>query len=287
VLLITKDLGGKTNYRLQLPDIEHHLVINGEEVVNRFVNEIDYLDFAREMEAVESVERIPDGYGVRTRGGKEYTAGAVILATGANSRRLGVPGEKQFIMRGLCYSAMSYASLFSDRTVIVVGDSGRALSAVAELARIAKHITLVAPTHGELSGPLGRRLRTLPHVVILEGYQVTQVNGDDYARSLVVAKNGDTHELWADAMFIELGLVPNSKLVAEWVECDAEGRIQIDTHNRTSAPGLFAAGDVTNAYAEQVLIALGEGAKAALSAYEYLLEHPVAEMATAAAGEWR
>src|SRR5574341_2459106 len=82
VLLITKDLGGKTNYRLQLPDVEHHLVINGEEVVNRFVNEIEYLYFTRVMDKVEQVEPIPGGYNIHVRGGREYSAKALILATG-------------------------------------------------------------------------------------------------------------------------------------------------------------------------------------------------------------
>ncbi len=102
VLLISKDLGGKTNFRLQLPDVEKHLVINGEETVNRFVNEIRYLDFARIIDKVERVEEMPGGYRVVTRGGKEhehpqavYETRAIIVATGTRGRFLDVPGEKQ------------------------------------------------------------------------------------------------------------------------------------------------------------------------------------------------
>src|SRR5512146_2431979 len=82
MLLISKDLGGKTNYRMQLPDVDHHLVINGEEIVARFVNEIDYLYFTRVMDTVEKVESIPGGYSIRVQGGREYTGKAVIIATG-------------------------------------------------------------------------------------------------------------------------------------------------------------------------------------------------------------
>jgi thioredoxin reductase len=275
VLLITRDLGGKTNYRLQLPDIEHHLVINGEEVVNRFVNEVEYLEFARVMDKVERVERDLQGYVVHTRGGQAHAARALIVASGANARRLGVPGEQDYMMRGLCYSAVSYAGLFVERDVVVIGDSGLALRAAAELAGIARAVTLVAPTHGELDSPLGQRIKDTPSVTLLEGYQVEAVKGDQYARSLALRKDGQTLELRADAFFVELGLKPNSELVASLVERDPIGRIKIDARNRTSAPGILAAGDVTDAYAEQVLIAVGEGAKAALSAYEYLLELPV------------
>lgn len=292
VLLISKDLGGKTNWRLQLPDVQHHLVINGEEVVNRFVNEIHYLDFARVLDKVERVEPIAGGYRVFTRGGKEhehaassYDAKALIIATGTQGKFLDVPGEREFMMRGLCFSALSYAPLFIDRTGVVVGDTKLALMAALELAQIAKHVTLVAPTRGELDTPLGQHLRTLSNVLILEGYAAVQVNGDDYARSLIVKKNGDQRELATDVIFVELGLKPNSEFIANLIELEADGRIKIDNNNRTSLPGIFAAGDVTDVYAEQVLIAVGEGAKAALAAYEYLLSQPVEE--TASASEWR
>jgi thioredoxin reductase len=287
VLLITKDLGGKTNYRLQLPEVDHHLVINGEEVVSRFMNEIEYLDFARVLDTVDKIERVADGYAVYVRRDQVFTARALILATGARARKLNVPGERDFWMRGLCYSAVSYAPLFVDRTVAVIGDTGLAVRAAAELARTAKHVVLIAPTPGDFDNPLGHRLRAAANVTILEGYRVERVNGPNYARSMTLAKDGAHHEVVAEAFFVELGLIPNSDLVAGQVELDAEGRVKVDARNRTSAPGLFAAGDVTDAYAEQVLIAIGEGAKAALSAYEYLLSLPVLEAESVLPEEWR
>jgi thioredoxin reductase len=293
VLLITKDLGGKTNYRLQLPSVDYHLVINGEEVVNRFVNEIAYLDFTRVMDGVDRIELEPRpegsqevAYSVITHGGTRFTTRAIIIATGARPLRLEVPGEREFLMRGMCYSAVSYAPLFIDKSAVVIGEGGLALRAAAELARIARMVTLVAPAHGDLGSPLGQKLRKLPNVTILEGFEAERVNGINYAHSLTIRRDSDVRELFADGFFVELGIQPNSALVADLAVRDDIGRIMIDSRNRTSAPGIFAAGDVTNAYAEQVLIAIGEGTKAALSAYEYLLplstlqEHLVAE-------EWR
>jgi thioredoxin reductase len=285
VLLVSKDLGGKTNYRLQLPDVENHLVITGEEVVNHFTNEISYLDFARKMEKVERVERVAGGYLVATTGG-EYAARALIVATGANARRLDVPGEREFMMRGLCYSAISYAPLFIGRDTVVVGDGSLALRATAELAQISRHVTLIAPEHGELDSPLGERLQHLPNVLVMEDFRVQRVNGDGYAQSLTVKRPGEApREVHADAFFVELGLMPNSRLLTGLVDMDEFGRIKVDARNRTSASGIFAAGDVTDAFAEQVLIAIGEGAKASLSAYEYLLELPAEE--PVATAEWR
>ena len=281
VLVISPDLGGKTNYRLQLPDVEDHLVINGEEVVGRFASEIHYLDFARLLDQVEQVEAITGGYQVRTCGGKEqespnyYRSQALIIATGSEPCFLNIPGEKEYLMRGLCFSATSYAPLFIERTAIVIGDGKLALLATMELALIARQVTLVAPSHGQLDSPLGKRLQAMSHISLLEGYQPQAVKGNRFAHTLVVVKDGKTQKLTADGIFVELGLQPNSAIVAHLVELDGERRIKVDAHNRTSAPGIFAAGDVTNTYSEQVLVAIGEGAKAALAAHEYLLNQPL------------
>jgi len=271
VLLITPNLGGKTNFHLQLPFVERHQIITGREIVERFASQVDYLGFARVFDRAEQVEAIEGGYAVHTRSGQRYEARAVIVATGATGKLMGVPGEREFMMRGLCYSAVSYAHLFIDRDTIVIGEGALALRSAAELAQIARQVYLVAPTHGELDSPLGQKLQRAKNVTILEGYQVREVKGDLYARSLVIGRDDEQRELEADAIFVELDLEPVSGPVSSLVELDKKGRIVVDCANRTSRPGIFAAGDVTNVYAEQVLIAIGEGAKAALSAYEYLL----------------
>jgi alkyl hydroperoxide reductase subunit F len=133
-------------------------------------------------------------------------------------------------------------------------------------------VTLVAPTHGDLDSAMGARVRQAPNVEILEGYQVESVQGDEYARKIVIQGNGEKLELTADAFFVEIDLVPQSDIVADLVKRDGGGRIVIDARNRTSCEGVFAAGDVTDVISEQVLISIGEGAKAALSAYEFLLQ---------------
>ena len=272
VLLISKDLGGKTNYRLALPWIEDYQVIKGLEVVNKFRSELEYLDFARHMEAVEKIQKIENGFEVITKGGGELTTRAVIIASGTKQKRLNVPGERDFMMRGLCYSALSYAPLFIDRTTLVVGGGELALRAASELSTVARHVYIVCGSGEALSTPLGQKIEAAKNVTILKGHEVVEVRGDDYARAVVVKnQQGATSELTVDGTFIEMELTPNSQMVADLVNLDEQGRIVIDTSNRTSLPGVFAAGDVTNTYAEQVLVAVGEGAKAALSAYDYLL----------------
>lgn len=299
VLMITEDLGGKTNFHMQFPWFERHQIITGEEVVNRFVSEIEYLHTTRVMDGVTAVERLEDGtFEVKTRDGDTFEARALLLATGARGQLLNVPGEREFMLRGLGYSAVSYAPVCIDRDVVVIGEGELALRAVAELAQVARHVTLIAATHGELDTPLGQRMREASNVLVLEGYQVTEVLGGEDNRFAHVLRvtaggypaggdpnDGDTREIVMDAGFVELALLPNVEMVKDLVELDDNGRVKIDMRNRTSCPGIFAAGDVTDVYAEQVLIAVGEGAKAAISAYNYLLEWPVEEEGVV--GEWR
>ena len=272
VLLVSEDLGGKTNYQMDLPWSETHQVIRGVEVMDKFRRELEYLDFVHRLEAVETLTKQDGFFTVKTASNAELTAKTVILATGSRVKHLDVLGEQEFVGRGLSYSAISYAPLFIDKHTTVIGSGMLALRAVAELVQIADTVHLVAPTHGELDTPLAKSLTADPmKVVVLDGYQVKAIEGDEYAKRVIVeSPEGQESEIRTDGIFVEVGLTPNTGLVKDLAELDEQGRVVVNNRNFTSCPGLFAAGDVTNAYAEQVLIAVGEGAKAALSAYEYL-----------------
>ena len=272
VLLLSKDLGGKTNYRLALPWIEDYQVIKGLEIVNKFRTELEYLDFARHIEAVEKVEKSNGHFAITTKGGAVLESKAVIVATGTRQVRMDVPGEKEYTMKGLCYSALSYAPLFIDKSVVVIGEEELALRSAGELSTVAKEVTMVCANDKMMDTPLGRKLQAAGNVKIMKDCEIVEVQGDNFARKLILKDaSGNLNAFQADGMFVEKALTPNTKMVAGLVELDEQGRIIIDCGCRTNVPGLFAAGDVTNNYAEQVLIAVGEGAKASLSAYDYLL----------------
>lgn len=280
-LLISPDLGGKANARMVVEGLDTYHVIKGEELVGRFRNEIEYLDFARLLEKVVRLEKSDRTFIVTTASGKRLEARAVILATGANAGRLNVPGADRFFLRGVSYSTVSYAPLYVDKRVAVIGAGNMALRGAAELAQIARAVYLIASEPGELDSALGRRLRAAANVTIFEGWEPAAVEGDTYARQLVIKtpigepppEGLHFRTLDVDAIFVELGLIPQSELVEGWVELDDRKRVIVNCAAQTSVPGLFAAGDVTHLPAEQVLIAIGEGAKAALNAYEYLLSY--------------
>ncbi len=254
-------------------------MINGADLVRRFRNEIEYLDFARILEKVAAAGASRESLRRHHRAAAgSLEARAVILATGADAVRLDVPGADRYFLNGVAYSTVSYAPLYIDKTVALVGAGAMALRGAAELAQIAKQLYWIAPTHGELDTPLGRRLQAAEHVTLLENWEPVAVEGDTMPRRLVVARSARSRcgrrarSMWTRSSS-SWACKPHTELVrglgragstrgAWWSTAAAE----------TSVPGLFAAGDVTHLPAEQVLIAIGEGAKAALNAYEYLLK---------------
>jgi thioredoxin reductase len=274
VLNISKDLGGKTNMHLSIPWTEDYQVIRGLEVVQKFKQELEYLDFAHKVDKVSKVSKSGSTFTVETESGKSYECKAVILAMGVGIQTLDVPGEKEFFFKGLCYSAVSYAPLFIDKQVVVVGEDELALQSAAELATVASKVEVVGLDEKVLQSKLGKKLDEAENVSLYPGYKVIKVKGDGYANAVTIkAPDGKETDLAMDGAFIEKALVPNTEAVKGLVELDSQERVVIDCFNRTNVPGVFAAGDITSIYAEQVLIAIGEGAKAALSAYDYLLEN--------------
>jgi alkyl hydroperoxide reductase subunit F len=260
VLLVSKDLGGKTNFHLELPGQENYLVIRGVEVVDKFKSEL------------EKVLKKDDHFVVQLAGEVELETKAVIVATGTKQQFLNVPGEREYLSKGLCYSAVSYAPLFIDKKTVVIGGGELALRSAAELSTVAEHVHLVGASGPILETPLGHKVKTSPNVTVLEGYEVTRVLGNGYAERVVVRDpQGAEMDIPADGTFVEMALRANSQMVADLVETNEDGFIIVDCQCCTNVPGIFAAGDVTHIMAEQVLVAVGEGVKAALSAYEYLL----------------
>ncbi|HMO60250.1 MAG TPA: NAD(P)/FAD-dependent oxidoreductase, partial [Roseiflexaceae bacterium] len=200
-------------------------------------------------------------------------ARAVIVATGARPVPLPVPGAQELLGQGLGYSVTTHAHLLTGKTAAVIGSTVRALRGGAELARTAHRVYLIIPTVTDMSSPMVRAMTSRSNVEVLAGYRIAEVAGPMNVEELVVTHDGTSRRLAVDAAFVDLGLIPNSGLVASLVQTDQDGFIWVDEQNATTMPGVFAAGDVTTAFGEQVLIAVGDGARAALSAYDYLLAH--------------
>jgi alkyl hydroperoxide reductase subunit F len=275
VLLISQDLGGKINYQMEVAWADTDSVIRGNEIVERIWSDLDQIEHDRRLERVTDVswEDKRDCFVVATEAGVEQLGRAVVLATGARLKQLGITGEREYLGLGLSYSAISYAPLFADREVAVLGDSDRALRAAAELAQVATRVHFVTEAEVSDANPLANKLANSLKTVVWTGCRPIAIEGDKYVTGLRIEDNrGQGSLLPVEGVFVELPVEPNSESVARLVQCNEVGQVMVDNRNRTDRPGLFAAGDVTDVSTEQVLIAVGEGAKAALSAFEFILE---------------
>lgn len=211
----------------------------------------------------------------------ELTSGAVlksrsvILATGARWREINVPGEQQYRNKGVAYCPHCDGPLFKGKRVAVVGGGNSGVEAAIDLAGVVAHVTLIEFGDAlRADAVLQSKLRSLPNVEILTQAQTTEITGDGQKVNGLSYKNrstGEAHHVELEGVFVQIGLVPNAEWLGETVKRTQHGEIEIDARCATNVPGVFAAGDVTNVPYKQIVIAAGEGAKAALSAFDYLI----------------
>lgn len=206
-------------------------------------------------------------------------ARTVVLATGARWREMNVPGEAQYKTRGIAFCTHCDGPLFKGKSVAVIGGGNSGVEAAIDLAGIVEHVTLLEyqPTL-KADAVLQRKLLALPNVRVLKNAQVTEVVGDGQRITALRYTDRATqthHELPLAGVFVQIGLVPNTQWLAGTVALNPAGEIEIDARAATSAPGVFAAGDCTSVPYKQIVVAMGEGAKAALSAFDDLIRHDV------------
>ncbi|MCB0076590.1 MAG: NAD(P)/FAD-dependent oxidoreductase [Anaerolineales bacterium] len=273
VQLIAPSLGGKINWRFALDWIEPVDTVYGAQLVRTFTAELPP-DIHLEDSVTEIVASDAGHFVVTTESHGSLEAQSLLISTGAKARRLFVPGEDTYRLKGLSFSSVSHGSLFRGRDVALIGNNDRALLSAMMLSRQVANIHLIAPKPQALNPHLLERLAERGNSHIYRGWSVTRFDGDEFLRSMTLQNaSGVTREVKVDGVFVELGLLANSELVAGLVERNNEGRIVIDADCATSRAGIFAAGDVTTAYGEQVPIAIGEGIKAALAVSAYIAQH--------------
>ncbi|PKL40007.1 MAG: hypothetical protein CVV44_07245 [Spirochaetae bacterium HGW-Spirochaetae-1] len=273
--IIIRDLGGQVAETAGVENYMGYRYISGVELVDKFQGQVQEFSIGFETGAtVQSLEGGPVKK-IHLEDGRLFQAKAVIVTTGKSWRRLGVPGEKEFTGRGVAYCTTCDAPFFAGKKVVVVGGGNSGIEAAIDLARLATHVTIVQFLD-TLTGDkiLIERLNEFSNVDIIYEHEVTEIKGDASVNTVVVRKrkSGAGKDINADGIFVEIGLIPNSGFLKGTVELNEAGEISIDCACRTSVPGIFAAGDVTSVPFKQIIIAAGEGAKAALSACDYVLK---------------
>jgi thioredoxin reductase len=271
-MLVSEYLGGRTNFHLKLPFLEADDFIGVSGLALQLREQLELLDWPHVAGRVDRIGMTELGISVEGVGFSPVEAHLAIIATGARPERLNVPGEREFIMRGLAYSTGWYAPLFAGRNVAVVGAGIRAIQGARQLAAFARQIYLIVPA---ASGPLWEGAQSIlqaPNLSLMPGWSVLGFEGSQYVERILLERQGIHQTLDVDGVFVCSGITPNSACVAPLVDLNPAGAITIDSAQRTSHPRLLAAGDVTEAMSEQVLVALGAGARAGLSAWELRLD---------------
>jgi len=271
-LVLSKDVGGQAALSWEVENYLGYNLISGAELVMKFREHVEKFGVEfREGAEVNSLVKTDDSFEV-SAGDERFQANAVIIASGKNPMRLNVPGEKEFAGRGVAYCATCDAPLFQDKDVAVVGGGNAALDAAFQLTKIANRIYLVN-VNKELGGDEVTRgkVKKSDKVEILNNTETVGIKGEKFVSAMVVKESDKSREIPVQGIFVEIGSVPAVEFLQGLVELNESNEIKVSNSNETSVPGIFAAGDCTDVPEKQIIIAGGEGAKAALSAYGYLV----------------
>lgn len=248
--------------------------MNGVELVEKFREQVQQFSIGYdEGNAVETIE--DDGIKkVMLNDGKIVKGKALIIASGKSWRKLGVPGEQRLTGKGVAYCTICDAPLFAGKKVVVVGGGNSGIEAAIDLASVAREVVVVQILDKLTADKiLQDKLSGFSNVSFVFSSSVKEITGEENVKSVVIENTStrDKSEIITDGVFVEIGLDPNSGFAKGIVEMNKYGEIVVDCACRTSREGIFAAGDVTTVPFKQIIIAGGEGAKAALSACEYLM----------------
>ena len=239
-----------------------------EQHVKRY--DVDIMNLQRAQALVPG-----DVISIELASGAVLRAKSVVLATGARWREIDVPGEREYRNRGVAYCPHCDGPLFKGKRVAVIGGGNSGVEAAIDLAGIVSHVTLLEfGPELRADAVLQRKLRSLPNVTVLTHAQTTEITGDGNkvnGLSYLERSSGAHRHLELEGVFVQIGLVPNTEWLEGTVALSPRGEIEVDAKGQTSVPGVFAAGDVTTVPYKQIVIAVGEGAKAALGAFEYLI----------------
>ncbi len=276
VRLVAEHLGGKAGWQHHAPELQPAPQSAGEDVVHLLRERISQRSELVLNDVVTAITKANGVFQIETKRHGREEAQAIIIATGVTPIALDVPGGKELLGYGLGYSAATHAQELRGTVAAAIGSTTRAMRGVHELSRIATMVYWIGPSVKELMSPLGMGLQYRHNVKVFEGFRVVEVIGTKRVEVIMVERAGEVQRLEVDGAFVDLGLKPNSALVEDLVGRNAEGFIQIADSGATSLPGLYAAGDVTTAFGEQLLVAVGQGAHAAISAYDYVLSRTTA-----------
>lgn len=273
-LVVGKDIGGQVAWTYDVDNYLGFSHIDTADLIAKFEEHVQKFGVEKligvDVTAMELTGKIKK---VTVKDGRTYLAKTVIIATGKRPRLLDVPGEKELLGMGVSYCSTCDAPLFADLDVAVAGGGNSALGAVIDLMKVARKVYLVSLTPLTADPILQDKVMPLSGVEVLTEHKIRRILGDSTVDGVEIEslKTGEVKRVDVQGVLVEIGLLPNSELVVDSLQTNRIGEIVVDSRCRTGVSGIFACGDVTDVPYKQVIVAAGEGAKAALSAYDYII----------------
>ncbi len=271
-LLISGDIGGQINTTLGIENYLGYQFIEGPELIDKFNTQVGKYPIEQKIGVkVSRLSKVKGGFRATDEAGESYQSRVVVFAAGKKPRKLNVPGETEFTGRGVSYCAICDGPVFTGQRVAVVGGGNSALEAVLDLVKIAEHVDMVSLTQLTGDQVLIDQLKDAKNLNVFIEYQTEKIVGQGFVSAMVIkdTKSQEKKRLAVGGIFIEIGMVPNSEPIKDLVELNRWGEVPINCSCETTVPGLYAAGDVTDVPEKQIVVAAGEGAKAALQAHRY------------------
>jgi len=271
-LIISENIGGQALESWAIENYMGYRMITGEDLMKKFEEQARTLNIRLELDKVTSISKEDDIFIIRTISDNTVRAKSLILTQGNRPRNLGVADEGKFLGRGLSVCSTCDGPLFREKRVAVVGGGNSALQTALEMGEIARSVSLIVRSSVRADPVYVEKLKTRKNITVHTNTTVTALHGDKFLDAVTIRDDkGAEQKIGLDGLFIEIGWLPNTDMVAGLVELNEKKEIVVDLNGRTSVPGIFAAGDVTNVKSKQIVIASGDGAKAALETYEYLM----------------
>ncbi|MCK9631504.1 MAG: FAD-dependent oxidoreductase [Methanoregula sp.] len=272
-IIISENIGGLALESWAIENYMGYRMITGEDLMKKFEEQVRTLNIRLELDRVVSVAREEGIFVVTTASGTTIRARALILTQGNRPRKLGVANEEQYLGRGLSICSTCDGPLFKGKRVAVVGGGNSALQTAIEMSRIAASVSLIVRSTVKADPVYVGKLDEIKNITLYKNTQISSLHGDKFLSGITIKdESGREQVMDLDGVFLEIGWLPNSDMVDGLVALNEKKEIIVDCDGRTSVPGIFAAGDVTNVRSKQIIIAAGDGAKAALEAYEYLVK---------------
>lgn len=272
-LIITKNIGGQALLSIGIENYMGYQFVAGQELMNKFEEQVQQYKVQTVFNEVIKVYKENNCFVALTEDAEKFYGKTMIIATGKRSRTLNAKRIDSYVGRGVSYCATCDGPLFADLDVAIVGGGNSAITTGIELKDIAKKVYMINRSPWRADEIYVEQLKDVSNVEVLIGYEIIEVVGKDAVSAAVIQKISDKslQTIPLQGIFVEIGLIPNSDIVKDLVALNQDNEIIVGCDCSTSVPGIFGAGDVTSVPEKQIIVAAGEGAKAAVSAYKYLL----------------